>query len=173
LQASDEHREADPGWWTTDFPWTQEIDFFEGWGWLGSSWSTSPVTTPTWVYDTYPFSSQDNDGVLAFNPSGAFHKYTTVILPNNTYEEFIDGQLQTQYGNDGVIGPVPDGADPYMGLRLSYGVREQSPNGPDPSPNFTSGSRTFSIQSISVYEDSAAGGANTTDTGLAPGTTLS
>jgi len=86
---------ADPGSWSTDDPWTQEIDFFEGWGEHGTSWADAPVTTPTWVYDTNPFTTQGGAGVLAFDPSAAYHTYTTVISPDNTYEEFIDGQLQT------------------------------------------------------------------------------
>lgn len=162
--------EADPGWWSSDYPWTQELDYFEGWGWTGTSWADSRVTTPTWVYVTSPFTVQDVAAPLPFDPAAAYHTYTTVINADNTYEEFFDGKLQTQFGNQGVMGPVPDGASPYMQLLLSYALREKG--GADPSAGFTSGSRSFDIKSISVYENASAHGANTQNAGLAPGTHL-
>jgi hypothetical protein len=171
--------DSDPAWWSTDGPWTQEIDFFEGWGWTGTYWSGpsgAKVTIPTWVYNTNPFETQGNDAVLPFRPSTKFHTYTTVIFPNDTHEEFIDGEpfvngnLQTSAQSDYVLAPAPPGASPYMNLVLSLTIRESATDAVDPSPNFTSGSRTFGVRSISVYEDAAADGANTENAGLAPGT---
>jgi hypothetical protein len=158
----------DEGWWATDPPWTDEFDFYEHWGWGGSPSTTGDV----WVYKTSPFATVENDMQLstfcACDPSAAFHTYTTIINPNNTFAFFMDGRQ---------VGPT-EPAPPYfqkvwMNLILSYGLR--NPNNSDPTliPGFTSGSRDFTVRSVSVYEDQGHTGQDVHNPGLAPGTTLS
>jgi hypothetical protein len=189
--------EADPGWWSMDPKWSEEIDFFEGFGWSagkGGSWMTpgagaNPggigMTDATWIYNTNSdsaISTYNNfAGDLGFDPSAGFHTYTTVFYPNNTFSEYIDGRnVAWDYVSPGgaaykqgstLAGPPTSLSNATMGLLLSYGLRDDTDG--DPDPYFTSGSRDFRIRSIGVYEDTAANGANTSNTGLAPGTDLS
>ena len=191
--------EADPGWWVTDPRWTWEIDMFEGFGasagsggtWChpvsGNTWIG--VTDPTWIYRTEPRSSIRAEQMLCrdaqpspFDPSAGYHTYTTVIYPNNTLSEYIDGHIQAwDYvpagGNSHVRGGTvigPPGASPatYGGLIISYALRDTVTGNPD--PYFTSGARSMSVRSIAVYESATARGAGTVNGGLiAPGTSLS
>lgn len=155
--------EQDPGWWSTDAPWTDEFDFFEFWGWntwakynMGVAWIWQ---TPSNITESYHDVGQE------FDPAAAFHRYTTVINPNNTVEEFIDGARQTWVGNNGVLGPVSSPTSVPMGLIVSAALRV---NG----SNFTSGSRIFTIRSVAVYEDANHAGQNVTGGGVAPGTVV-
>ncbi len=154
--------EEDPGWWSSDYPWNDELDFFEFWGW--NTWAKYNMGV-AWIYKT-PSSLTESEHDLGedFDPSAAFHRYTTVINPNNTVEEFIDGVRQSWVGNNGVLGPVSP-AVVAMGLKLSNGLRGSG-------ANFTSGSRTFSIRSIAVYEDAGHAGQAVSGGGIAPGTTV-
>jgi hypothetical protein len=153
--------EEDPGWWSSDFPWTDEFDFFEFWGW--NTWAKYNMGI-AWIWST-PSSMIESEHDLGqqFDPAAAFHRYTTVINANNSVEEYIDGVRQTWLGNNGVLGPPPSVTAVPMGLKLSNGLRGTG-------SNFTSGSRTFSIRSIAVYEDSGHAGLNVEGGGLAPGT---
>ena len=54
------------------------------------------------------------------------------------------------------------------GLILSYALRNPATGVSD--PYFTSGTRVWSTRSIAVYENASAGGANTVNPGIAPGT---
>ncbi|HWE14262.1 MAG TPA: hypothetical protein VG365_12150 [Solirubrobacteraceae bacterium] len=190
--------EADPGWWLTDPRWKWEIDMFEGFGGdagSGGSWchATSGnrwigVTDPTWIYHTEPHASIGGDQMLCreaqpspFDPSAGYHTYTTVIFPNNTMSEYIDGARQIwdyvpngggSYRNGGaLIGPAGAPADAFGGLIISYSLRDTATGNPD--PHFTSGIRSLSVRSIAVYENATADRANTVHPGLvAPGTIL-
>jgi hypothetical protein len=168
--------EEDVGFWSFGDPtWTDEFDFFESWGWTGqvNAGYTTTSNGTVWVYDTNPVHNIEGYEVYPFDPSAAFHTYTTVIYPNNTYSEYIDGQLQTGnygYGN-GVIGPPPSFQQVPMGLILQYELQYDNA-GTNPSAGFLSGSRNFSIRSVSVYQDGAHAGQDITDGGLAPGTTV-
>jgi hypothetical protein len=190
--------EADPGWWLTDPKWTWEIDMFEGFGasagsggtWCrpasGSRWIG--VTDPTWVYRTETHSSIRADQMLCrdaqpspFDPSAGYHTYTTVIYPNNTMSEYIDGHIQvwdyvpaggdSHVGGGSLVGPPAAFPTTYGGLIISYGLRDTVTGNPD--PHFTSGARSMSVRSIAVYESATARGAGTVNGGLmAPGTSL-
>jgi hypothetical protein len=168
---------VDPGWWSTDPQWTNEVDFFEEWGWGAGcpSLFQSCFTGVVWLYNTRPLQVEEfyRDLYGMFDPSAAFHRYTTVIYPNNTWSEYIDGQLQRWVGING-IAPAP----PYfnrvsMGLLLSNALRDKTPtSGPNPYPGFSSGTRNFDARSIAVYEDGAHAGRNVSGGGVAPGTTV-
>jgi len=168
--------EEDVGFWSFGDPtWTDEFDFFESWGWTGqvNAGYTTTSNGTVWVYDTNPVNNIEGYKVYPFDPSAAFHTYTTVIYPNNTYSEYIDGQLQTGnygYGN-GVIGPPPSFQQVPMGLILQYELQYDNA-GTNPSAGFLSGSRNFSIQSVSVYQDGAHANQDIINGGLAPGTTV-
>jgi hypothetical protein len=154
--------EEDPGWWSSDWAWSDELDFFEFWGY--NTWAKYNMGI-TWIYKT-PSSLVQSEHDLGedFAPEDAFHRYTTVINSNNTLEEYIDGVRQSWMGKNGVLGPVSPGAV-AMGLKLSNALR-------DNGSNFTSGSRTFSIRSIAVYEDGNHAGHAVSGGGVAPGTVI-
>jgi hypothetical protein len=187
--------EADPGWWSGDSPWTEEMDFFEGFGWAagaGGTWchATSGngyigTEMPAWIYNTATrahlgaadFICRD----LGFDPSAALHTYTTVIYPNNAVSEFVDGQpvAWSYVGGTGgadytrggtVIGPPPSLSNAWLGLILSYALKNSATGNPDPW--FRSGTRTMLVRSVAVYENAGANLANTINPGVAPGTTL-
>jgi hypothetical protein len=191
--------EADPGWWMADPAWTWELDMFEGFGpsagsggtWCrpasGSSWVG--VTDPTWIFDTSTRSNLQAEQMLCrnaqpspFDPSAGYHTYTTLIYPNGTVSEYIDGRVQVwdsvphggaAYVDNGtVIGPPPVLPKTYGGLILSYALRDTVTGNPD--PHFMSGARSISVRSIAVYENTKASGVDAVNAGLvAPGTALS
>jgi hypothetical protein len=170
---------VDPGWWSTDVKWTNEIDFFEEWGWGSGcgalSLITSCLTGVAWLYDTSPLAVEESYTPLygIFDPSAAFHRYTTVIYPNNTWSEYIDGQLQRWVGTNGVAPAPPYVKTVSMSLLLTNALRDKTPtSGPNPYPGFSSGTRNFTIRSIAVYLDGAHAGKNVTGGGVAPGTTI-
>ncbi len=155
--------EQDPGWWSSDRPWTDELDFFEFWGWnlwakynMGISWIWK---TPNDVVES------EHDLGKEFDPAAAFHRYTTVLSSTNTIEEFIDGVRQPWVGKNGVLGPVSSPTSVPMGLILSAALRGTG-------LNFLSGSRIFGARSIAVYEDAKHAGQNVTGGGVAPGTVV-
>jgi Glycosyl hydrolases family 16 len=155
--------EEDPGWWSSDPRWTDEIDFFEFWGWnlwakynMGVSWIWK---TPSNIIES------EHDLGQEFNPSAAFHRYTTVLNANNTIEEFIDGVRQNWIGHRGVLGPVSSPTVVPMGLILSLGLRGTG-------LRFTSGSRILGVRSVAVYEDARHAGEAVNGGGIAPGTVL-
>ncbi len=155
--------EQDPGWWSSDPAWTDELDFFEFWGW--NTWAKYNMGI-TWIYKTPNSMTQsEHDLGELFDPAAAFHRYTTVINANNTLEEFIDGVRQSWFGHNGVLGPVSSPTIAPMGLIISSALRGSG-------SNFTSGSRSFSIRSVAVYEDAGHAGQNVTGGGVAPGTIL-
>jgi hypothetical protein len=187
--------EADPGWWSSAWVSSEELDFFEGFGLQAGkngSWCTAGsgsngyigTTMPTWIYDTNSGANLEAESNichdLGFDPSAGFHTYTTVIYPNNTLSEYVDGKADhwSYVPNGGadhtsggdVIGPPPSLSNATMGLVLSYALRADTTG--DPDPYFTSGTRNFVIRSIAVYENTSASGANAFNGGLAPGTSI-
>jgi hypothetical protein len=155
--------EEDPGWWSSNFHWKDEFDFFEFWGWntadaydMGVAWIWK---VPDGVIEA------DHDVGKELDVSGSFHRYTTVINPNNSVEEYIDGVRQSWLGKNGVLGPPPEVTIVSMGLKLSNALRV---NG----SHFTSGSRVFTIRSIAVYEDGEHAGKQVRRGGVAPGTVM-
>ena len=103
--------EADPGWWASTPTWKWEWDMFEGWGWGGRrrwEWCQPGkyvgTTDSTFIYST---SSLHNvQGVnsfcrdFGFDPSAGYHTYTTVMYPDRSMAEYIDGRLVTfTYGS--------------------------------------------------------------------------
>ena len=192
--------EADPGWWAHGGNFQEELDFFEGFGagaGKGGTWTTSQPpsngyvggTDPTWIYNE-GLSSQgqiygDNAffADYGFDPSAAFHTYTTVFFPDGSFSHYVDGRLRTwsyvptsspdcAAGSTTctVMGPPPVNNNQAVSLTLSYGLRSNTDG--DPDPYFTSGTRNFNIRSIAVYENTASNGANASNSGLAPGTTV-
>jgi hypothetical protein len=186
--------EADPGWWSGDGPWTEEIDFVEGFGsgaGAGGTWCTDATggghigdAFPQWIYNTAQLSSIYANTSFCqaqgFDPSAAYHTYTIYIRSNNCVSAYIDGKITAwEYvptggscytGAGGTrVGPPPYLSNATMGFLLSYTLR--GPTG-DPDPYFESGTRAFSIRSIAVYENASAGGANAFNSEVAPGTTV-
>jgi hypothetical protein len=169
---------TDPGWWSTDQTWTNEFDFFESWG-----WNCNPLTSCgfgiAWVYNTNPVHTEESAlyGMITklFDPAAGFHRYTTVIYPNNTWSEYVDGQLQKWVGNNGVASAPPEFKRVRMALLLTNAIRDASnSSGPNPYPEFSTPgeTRTFKVRSIAVYQDGAHAGRNVTGGGVAPGTTI-
>ena len=157
--------EADPGWWSDGFPYEgTEFDFFEAGGWgsdYSSGWKTSALYT-AWFAPPHPEAVMRG---FPFEPNESFHTYTTEIFPNDTYSEYIDGKLQP-WATD--VGPASPDTSADLHLILSYALRECG----ECHTGFTSGSRTFDIRSVAVYEDTPHAGDGITDGGLAPGTSI-
>ena len=190
--------EADPGWWALDPRWTWELDMVEGFGasaGAGGTWCHPAggngwvgVTDPTWIFDTSTRANIAGEQMLCrdaqpspFDPSAGYHTYTTIIYPNHTMAEYIDGHIQvwdyvphggaSHVNDQTLIGPPPVLPRTYGGLVISYALRDTATGNPD--PYFKSGTRSVSVRSIAVYENAAAGGANAVNAGLvAPGTSL-
>ena len=177
--------EADPGWWASTPTWKWEWDMFEGWGWeagAGGSWCQPGkyvgTTDPTFIYSTssgrmvQAVNSFCRD--FGFDPSAGYHTYTTVMYPDRSMAEWIDGQPVTYTwgsakGSQTLTG-LPQVPAIMGGLILSDAVRNPATGNSD--PYFTSGSRVWSIRSIAVYENASAAGANTVNPSIAPGTQI-
>jgi hypothetical protein len=148
----------DPGWWSTDTRWTDEIDFFEAWEWGHEEYFAG---MPVWKAKT-PNAVEVSHEAFALkpelgNPEEGFHRYTTVIKSNNELEEFIDGRYRWSV-------PAPSSMNtPWMHLILTHALRVST---------HLSGTSAFDIRSVAVYEDAAHGGQNAEGGGLAPGTVV-
>ena len=148
----------DPGWWSTDTKWTNEVDFFEAWEWGHEEYFAGmPVwksKTPSAVevsHEAYKLKSEIG------NPEEGFHRYTTVIKSNNEMEEFIDGQYRWSV-------PAPSSMNAAsMHLILTHALRVST---------HLTGSSSFDIRSVAVYEDASQAGQNVEGGGVAPGTAL-
>jgi len=148
----------DPGWWSTDNPWTDEIDFFEAWGWGHLEYYAG---MPCWLpkagggsdycHEIYKPKSEIP------NPETAFHTYTSVVKPNNEIEEWIDGVHRWN------LGPISGINTPWMHLILTHAMRGSS----------TSGTSVFSIKRVEVFEDSSHAGVGAEHGGVASGTCIS
>jgi Concanavalin A-like lectin/glucanases superfamily len=143
-------------WWSsTQAGWSDERDFFEG--------HTSQAGIDTdWIYDTSPVTQDYYETTLAFDPSAAMHRYTYVVYGDQSWSTFIDGALQTWVGNSGVS-PVESSDDAPMELIVNYALS---------ATTFTSGSRTFVVDSVAVYQDGDHAGQSIAGGGIAPGTVL-
>jgi hypothetical protein len=148
----------DPGWWSCDTKWTNELDFFEAWEWGHEEYFAGmPVwkaKTPNAVevsHEAYKLKSEIG------NPEESFHRYTTVIKSNNEMEEFIDGQYRWSVQPPASMNPAS------MHLILTHALRVST---------HLTGSSSFVIRSVAVYEDAAQAGQNVEGGGVAPGTVL-
>jgi len=164
--------EVDPGWWSTDWSWHDEFDYFEEWGW--SKWTSPAPTGVTWIYETSGLHMMQSwhSLYLLFDPSVGFHRYTTVINHNNTVEEYIDGVRQTWLGTNGILPAPPHVTAAKMALILSNALRQPDGTSGGTAPSFTSGSRYFDARSIAVYQDGGHAGQNVEGGGIAPGTVV-
>ena len=175
--------EADPGWWATTPTWKWEWDMFEGWGAMagpGGNWCQPGkyvgITDSTFIYSTSPLRNVQgvNDFCrdFGFDPSAGYHTYTTVMYPDRSMAEYIDGRPVTfSYGSakgSQTITGVPQVPAVMGGLILSYALRNVATGGSDPF--FTSGTRVWSTRSIAVYENASANGADAVNPQIAPGT---
>jgi F5/8 type C domain/Fibronectin type III domain len=160
--------EEDPAVWSTDVAWSWEWDMPEFWGWwsaggwcsnaAGMSWFTNGSIQHQW-WD-YPCAK------WGFDPSTGYHTYTMVMLTNNTIQWYVDGKLITSHSNGSTSGTVTAAAH-SGGVWIQHALRNILNNG----ANFKSGSRSFHVRSLVVYENTSAGNANTTNAPLiAPGT---
>jgi hypothetical protein len=162
--------EADPGFWSSDATWKWEWDMFEGWGYWNnaSNWCGDGITDPTWI-SSGSIQKQvwsNPCSTYGFDPSQGVHTYTTVMLPNNSFEEYVDGKyIHT------LSGPVT-GAQDMGGIWLQYSLRNVLWSGNNDT-NFKSGTRSMHIRSVAVYENKSANHAHTSNGGLiAPGTVV-
>jgi hypothetical protein len=154
------HGNADPGWWV----WTntQEIDFFEGWCFGGpNGWDESNATMPD-VTTCCDHFVQGVTGTLGFDPSLAYHRYTTVFTPTgspNPYRisEYIDGRTKWSF--------TANLSSTYDGLILTNAMRSGSSPG-------TRADQCFCVRSIAMWQDGAHAGAGIKGGGIAPGTTV-
>jgi hypothetical protein len=111
---------------------------------------------------------------FGFDPSSGYHTYTTVMYPDRSMAEWIDGRPVT-YTSGSPKGTQTLTAPPSVravmgGLILSYALRNVAVGSSD--PYFPSGTRNWSTRSIAVYENATASGANTVNPGIAPGTQI-
>ena len=90
------------------------------------------------------------------------HRYTDVINPDQSWSLYLDGALQTWVGDRGVAPPESSGTTP-MEVIIDYALDGTS---------FTTGQRSFVVNSVAVYQDHAHAGRSTTGDGIAPGTVL-
>jgi hypothetical protein len=175
---------GDTNFWSGDPTWTNfEIDFYEAWGFgtaPGAGWcaNNAVITDPTWghpngsAFTAMSQATEDLCSAEGFDPSSGLHTYTTEIFPNGTMSEYIDGHLAHSGNNANPLAQVSTGpATAYGGLLAQNAMKANSSN---PSYNpFSSGSTTYTIRSIAVYENTTANGANTINGGtIAPGTQI-
>jgi hypothetical protein len=158
----------DEGWWSSGGGWTDEFDFFEHWGWRGPP----SVTASVWVYSTSPLHNisipMNVSNLLGADPAAAFHRYTTVIHPDNSYSMYIDGRLV------GSQSAPPSFQRVWMKLILSYAMRNPAGSDPRIVPGFTTPGETrdWVIRSVAVYQDAAHAGVDIRRGKIAPGTVI-
>jgi hypothetical protein len=146
---------ADPGWWI--FPSTSsEIDFFEGWGWTGKSWADARSGVPVIISQGSHCLCSGTSLGLGFNPSRAFHRYTTVFV-GGLAVEYVDGVARWSL-------PATL-ADIYDGLNLTNALRRPEGGG-------AASANSFAVRAIAVYQDGAHAGQGIRGGGVAPGTTI-
>jgi hypothetical protein len=149
----------DPGWWASDIPWTAEIDWFEFWE---NEHEEYYAGDPVWIGKTN--TTQDTVNHESYrmktevpNPETGFHRYTTVLKPNNEMEEYVDGVYKWS------VKPPPAFNTPWMHLILTHALRVSTK---------LTGVSSFDIRSVAVYEDTRNAGQNVEHGGIAPGTTI-
>jgi hypothetical protein len=143
-------------WWSsTQSGWTDERDFFEG-------NSVQNRIDSDWIYDTSPVAQNYYATVLGFDPSAGMHRYTYEVHSDQSWSTYVDGTLQTWVGSNG-LAPVASSADAPMMLLINYALS---------ATTFTSGTRTFLVDSVAVYQDEAHAGKSIAGGGIAAGTTV-
>jgi hypothetical protein len=159
-----QHNE-DFGWWS--YGWgggkESEFDFTESWGYTSENTLTSGYTKTrngTCWLPTEVGEDKCASGIYSFDPSAGFHRYTTVIYPDNTFSQYIDGAL-TSWANHVPISEAPN--KPAMRLILSYAMA---------GSGFTEPTSTLAVRSVAVYEDQGHAGQFISGGGVAPGTTV-
>lgn len=141
-------------WWSsTQSGWTDERDFFEG-------KTTHASIDSDWIYVTSPVTQSYYATTLGFDPSAAMHRYTYEVHSDQSWSTYIDGALQTWVGSNG-IAPVESSDDVPMMLIINYALADTT---------FTTGERTFLVDSVAVYQDQAHAQQSTQGGGIAPGT---
>jgi chitodextrinase len=184
--------EADPGWWASTPTWKWEWDMFEAFGGeagKGGGWCASGhyvgTTDPTLAYSTSPWNGPGGENDLChdlgFDPSAGVHTYTTVLFPDRTLAEWIDGRRVTFTGASAKGSNLVTGEGAIQNIMgnliLSYALRGTTDGNPD--PYFTSGTRLWTTRSIAVYENASANNAKTSCGSspcapyVAPGTAVS
>jgi hypothetical protein len=154
--------DADVSWWSDGPPWTgTEFDFYEAENLQHEGWCTGSGLFTAWFAPPHLEKALYNFG-CSYDPTAAYHTYTTEIFPDDTFSAWIDG---AQYANH--IGPLKAVTEAADYLTLSYGIREEGING------FKSGARTYYVKSIEVWEDTKHRGVGIHNEGLAPGTAVS
>ena len=160
--------EADPGVWIdgSESPYgEQEIDApFEGFGWHDNGsheyGAAMPQVVHGWGHTI--FTEEGVVRALGFDPTKAFHRYTTLIKPGASGKTklatYVDGVFKWSGETTTPAGAV------WQHAILTYALRSSAaPSG------FTSGQRAFTIRSDAFY---ASAGAPLQGGGIAPGTLL-
>jgi hypothetical protein len=162
---------ASPGMWPSFYSssqstWTNERDFYEGYDMnhpdlnIDSDWIYQTSSSPNgFAQDWYK-------NQTTFDPSAAFHRYTYVVYPDQSWSFYIDGVLQTWVGDNGVASSRTGDHLP-MDLLINYALRTDTT-----TPWTDAGIRTYSIKSVAVYQDEANAGQSMTGGGIAPGTVV-
>ena len=98
---------------------------------------------------------------LGFDPSAAYHRYTTAFIPigGSTFHvvEYVDGTERSSF--DASLANTSDGPILSNALRQPAGGGYASPD-------------VMSVRSIAVYQDGAHAGQGVKGGGIAPGTTV-
>jgi Fibronectin type III domain len=153
--------EADVTWWADGPPYNgTEFDFYEAENLHDEGWCSGSALYSAWFATPHPNKADYGFG-CSFDPTTAYHTYTTEIFPDGSYSSWIDG---VQWADE--VGPAKPLTEAADGLTLSYGIRDEGLLG------FKSGSRTYHVKSIEVWEDTPHRGVGIHDEGLAPGTRL-
>jgi hypothetical protein len=158
--------EMDNAFWSSDYRWTDEFDYFEAWGWNTTEWGANYNAGVVWLAKGGGGGrvGYEHQFGKEFDPSAAFHRYTTVIYPDNTFSEYVDGRLELWVGSSGTSAKAEPNT-PWMGLIVQNALRKYS-------TNFSSGERSFDIRSVAVYEDGNHAGQAISGGGTAPGTVV-
>ena len=160
-------------WTTSNSRWVNERDFFEG-----RPIPSKNVTfaTPTndsqldasWIWNTNPIHASiyhaDAMGQVGISPSTQMNTYTYVINPDQSWSLYINGIQQPWVGS---APSEPSWQNVRMHLEINYALN---------ATTFTSGTRSFAIRSVAVYEDTATAHAGghpfSSGTTIAPGTSI-
>ncbi len=137
--------------------WEQERDFVEtypsGQGAIDSDWIWNTGDDPGGLEQDWYTTT-----IGSFDPSCGFHTYTYYIMPNQSWQLYIDGALQTWVGSSGT-GPSRTSTDVLMQVMLNYSLKINS---------WTTGSQVLAVDSVAVYTT----GTNYQGGGLATGTVI-
>lgn len=157
--------EMDPAFWSLDPAWTAELDHPEGWGWGHPEYAFG---IPVWIYKTPSSSVRVESGwgknPLGFDPTTAFHKFTTVMNADGSLDFYTDGTHRWHCEK-----PPGEPNRPWMGMVVQNALRSNSSGYVS---GFTSGFRDLQVRSVAVYTDAAHAGQNVQNAAVAPGTRL-